>query len=95
MADNKSREGERSTDIEIPKPPKDAKVNIDLSNAIKDLKAIQREARKTTAALKELDDIKRRTCPSCGLISVEINKLFTNDELISVSKECKDCGWTP
>lgn len=63
MADNKSREGERSTDIEIPKPPKDAKVNIDLSNAIKDLKAIQREARKATAALKEFEQAYNKVKP--------------------------------
>lgn len=43
MADKKSSVGE-------------LKVNVDVSEAIKGLKAVQREAKKATAALKELEE---------------------------------------
>lgn len=71
MADNKSREGERTVNIAIPKPPRtgpnvkqnsniaDIKVRMDFSESITGLKAIQREARKATAALKELKEQKK------------------------------------
>jgi hypothetical protein len=38
------------------KPVGEIKVDIDVSDALKGLKAVQREARKATAALKELDE---------------------------------------
>lgn len=52
MADNKSSEGNiRGISIEV---------DIDASDAMKGLKAIQREARKATAALKELEEQQNR-----------------------------------
>lgn len=62
MADNKSCEGYQA-DPTRPKPPKPSsgrsigtlKVDIDCSDALTGLKAIQREAKKATAALKELE----------------------------------------
>lgn len=69
-------------------------VDIDCSDALKGLKAVQREARKATAALKELDHIKRHTCPSCGLISLDIATVYGDDRLAYHDKKCMECGWS-
>ncbi|UOQ93405.1 hypothetical protein MUO14_24050 [Halobacillus shinanisalinarum] len=72
MADNKSREESRrsidkpSMTKEPPRQPVTPKkksvdkltVDVDCSDALKGLKAVQREAKKATAALKELDNYK-------------------------------------
>ena len=50
MADKKSCEGKKTISVGT------VTVDIDVSGALKGLKAVQREARKATAALKELDE---------------------------------------
>ena len=59
------------------------KINVEVSEALKGLKAVQREARKATAALKELEEHKKKfplsiyemktTCPRCGSENIEEN----------------------
>lgn len=75
------------------KPTGTITIDLDCADALTGLKAIQREAKKATAALKELDDIKKRTCPKCGLISLEINVLREGDRILAEDKKCMDCGW--
>lgn len=70
MADNKSCEGKRSIDkpsmtirddeyVKPLTPKKKGSTDLDIPNTIKGLKAIQREAKKATAALKELEEQKK------------------------------------
>ena len=88
MADNKSCEGKKTISVGT------VTVDIDVSGALKGLKAIQREARKATAALKEFEEHKKKfplsiyemktTCPRCGSENIEENLKVTG---------CNDCGW--
>jgi hypothetical protein len=68
-------------------------VDVDASAALTGLKALQREARKATAALKELDDIKKHTCPECNTISLNVETLTADGEIFLINKICKNCGW--
>lgn len=52
MADNKSRELNARNSLQI-------NVELDASEAIKDLKAIQREAKAATKALRELEEAQK------------------------------------
>lgn len=75
-------------------PKRNDKVaNLDCSEALKGLKAIQRDTKKATTALKEFDDIKKHTCPKCDTISLDINTLTAERELYKVDKLCMNCGW--
>ena len=84
--------------------PLSLKVNVDASDALTGLKAIQREAKKATAALKELEEQQKkkgekdsvRPCPKCKCRSVETSKLYADGkgEPIQIINECMDCGWT-
>ncbi|WP_079479708.1 hypothetical protein [Halobacillus salinus] len=80
MADNRSRVG--SLHLEL-----------DCEDALKGLKAVQREAKKATAALKELDNLKRHLCPKCGVIDLEVQRLHGDQKMIAEMKVCRSCGW--
>ncbi|WP_313894692.1 hypothetical protein [Psychrobacillus sp.] len=62
-----------------------ANVKLDLSDSIKELKAIQREAKKATAALKELESIQTRE--SNPLLSIEIESLDNVPKVIYKGEE--------
>lgn len=73
-------------------------MNIDFSESLKGLKAIQREARKATAALKELEKQKKRNislpaCRRCGSSNIEIEEVTADEKVVAVNKMCNDCGW--
>lgn len=68
-------------------------MRMDFSGSIKQLKAIQREAKKATVALKRLDHVKKHTCPNCGKISLKITGLHADGGCCKEIKECNDCGW--
>jgi len=101
----KSGEGviNRKTISQNNKNKLDIIANIDCSDALKGLKSIQREAKKATAALKELEGVRTNmvvfdemysTCPKCGSTDYESTELKTLDDVIySVKRECLDCGW--
>ncbi|RCW70623.1 hypothetical protein [Saliterribacillus persicus] len=65
---------------------------FDINGTFKGLKAIQREAKKAAAALKELDETKRFICPSCGLISLDIVTVYADNRLAYYDKKCMECG---
>ncbi|MBB6451996.1 putative RNA-binding Zn-ribbon protein involved in translation (DUF1610 family) [Salirhabdus euzebyi] len=65
-------------------------INVDVSEAVKGLKAVQREVRKTIAALKEVDEIQKHTCPECGKMSL---KTLLANEVVQ-SRVCVYCGWS-
>lgn len=67
--------------IDYANPGKDLTVRLtaDVSDAIKDLKAIQREARQATAALKEFEQAYNKVKPvadQCGISGQEITALL-------------------
>ncbi|TFJ92148.1 hypothetical protein [Lentibacillus salicampi] len=69
-------------------------IDVDCSDALKGLKAVQREARGATAALKELDDVKKHTCPECKTITLEIEAWWSDKETPHEVKWCTHCGWS-
>lgn len=73
---------------------------INISETIKGLKAIQREAKKATAALKELEGIRAdmvvfdemHICLKCGSDEMENKKIVTDNGLgIGIIRLCKKC----
>src|SRR5690625_4537645 len=57
------------------------KITADVSNALKGLKAVQREARKTTAALKEFEQAHNKVkevAYKCGVSGKELVSLLVN-----------------
>lgn len=97
MADNKSSEDKKTVSAGT------LIITADVSNAIKGLKAIQREAKKATAALKELDGVRTNMaifdemhlmCARCGSTNREIIKLTEeNGVVLAIKIKCTDCGW--
>lgn len=81
-------------------------VDIDCADALKGLKAIQREAKKATAALKELEEqqrkLTRRTifngeakCPKCGSDKLTLEESLSYGKgVVKEKTECGDCGWS-
>lgn len=77
-------------------------VDIDCSDALKGLKAIQREARKATATLKELEGLKSHAivfdemhykCPVCKGTRLGTIHKKVDDEIIDTKHNvCVDCG---
>lgn len=90
MADNKSCEGEsikeKQRKIDDLFGPGRSKTNLsvkkDFSESLKGLKAIQREARKATAALKELEEQKKGK-----YLVIELDKLGDVPKVIHEGKE--------
>ncbi|GGJ48549.1 hypothetical protein [Virgibacillus salexigens] len=68
------------------------KLDIDCVDALKGLKSIQREAKKATAALKELDSVEENRCPKCERLSVT-TETMTSDLMGVHKKQCRKCGW--
>lgn len=83
MADNQSREF-NVIDESVEKANENllsvkTKVNIDVSEALTGLKAIQREAKKATQALRELEEAQKATSEPHGKISIALgDKLEVN-----------------
>lgn len=108
MADKQSREVNQTlsqvgNDAEqAGKKIGDIMVKLDFSDALTGLKAIQREARKATAALKELEEQNKglievsstnKHCLTCGSKRVEhIVKRKLNGDVWSEQKQCMRCG---
>lgn len=87
------------------KPPREVRpksvgeltIDVDCSEALKGLKAIQREARKATQALKELEVQKKSVslfpdhkCRRCGENKLTLKSLGEN--IKGIKSVCKDCG---
>ncbi|MBO1003751.1 hypothetical protein [Pseudogracilibacillus auburnensis] len=88
MTDNKSCEGKYVGGVDYATPGKDltVKVTADVSDALKGLKAIQREARKATAALKELEQVYNKIKPvakQCDVSDQELLSLLVRPEVSS------------
>lgn len=101
------REAEAREERKGNEAKKHLRVDIDCSDALKGLKAVQREAKKATAALKELEEQQKKVtgvitvnnskCPRCDgnrLETLTMKELATNS-LVSEESKCLDCGWTP
>ena len=72
----------------------DAKVNIDLSDNIKQLKAIQREARKAIKVLRELEEAKKNKYLVIELDNLgNVPKVFYKGEEVRL-KEFVNFQWT-
>lgn len=67
MADNKSRE------LTI-------KIDVDISDALTGLKAIQREAKKATQALRELEEVSNKAIKYTRIGDVEMFEVNGNEE---------------
>lgn len=70
-------------------------IDIDCSDALKGLKAVQREAKKATAALKELEEEStgRNRCSECGSDEFEETTMTTTEgSVVAHWFECKRCG---
>lgn len=80
MADNKSCEGKKTISVGT------VTVNVDASDALKGLKAIQREARKAAAALKEFEEKQKTMNQKLLVIELEneesVPKVFYEGEEI-------------
>ncbi|MEK3909641.1 hypothetical protein [Oceanobacillus sp. FSL W7-1309] len=68
-------------------------VDFDCADALKGLKAVQREAKKATAALKEYDNVVKHTCPECKTISLDLNILTADTQLYQTHRHCYHCGY--
>lgn len=79
------------------------RLSVDVSEALKGLKALQREARSTTKALKELEgkkatmtivDEMNGLCPKCNShITTEDVYSLGCEQPLEQSRYCTECGW--
>ncbi|WP_163526117.1 hypothetical protein [Halobacillus ihumii] len=110
MAGYKSSEGKRSIDKPsmtetpprrpvTPKKKSAGKLSIDVdcSDALTGLKAVQREAKKATGALREFEDVRSKSgltynkeCPECGDVMTKV-VLLADDEELDSSARCRSC----
>lgn len=86
MADNRSCEDKTLSAGTIT-------VDIDCEDALKGLKAVQREARRATKELKDLDKTIKHQCPECKAISLNIESLYAGEEVQSKERICSHCGY--
>lgn len=59
------------------------KVNVDVSDALRGLKAVQREAKKAAQAMKELENVKR----SASIFNISVNSTENPEKIAEAIKE--------
>ena len=79
---------------------KNFKIDVNVADALKGLKALQREARKAASEAKKLQSqtmvfYDEFHCPKCKGNNLETTTLRTfGDEEVSERRDCLDCGWS-